>query len=132
VLGTLSTLLALVTLLYVYVEVHERLGDADEAFRRARGLFLLGVVQSAGVGLVMFSLVGSYMVSRNWSPYGTEKTVETLRGGLETLVGQLPRVVGIEPFYAFPPALALMIFLSFFIGVFLQLMWEELPITEPL
>jgi len=132
VLGTLSTLLALVTLLYVYVEVHERLGDADEAFRRARGLFLLGVVQSAGVGLVMFSLVGSYMVSRNWSPYGTEKTVETLRGGLETLVGQLPRVVGIEPFYAFPPALGLMIFLSFFIGVFLQLMWEELPITEPL
>jgi len=25
-----------------------------------------------------------------------------------------------------------MTFLSFFIGVFLQLMWEELPITEPL
>jgi len=25
-----------------------------------------------------------------------------------------------------------MTFLSFFIGTFLQLMWEDLPITEPL
>ena len=32
----------------------------------------------------------------------------------------------------FPSALLLMTFLSFFIGIFLQLMWEELPITEPL
>jgi hypothetical protein len=33
---------------------------------------------------------------------------------------------------AFPSAVLVMTFLSFFIGVFLQLMWEELPITEPL
>jgi len=47
-------------------------------------------------------------------------------------LGQLPYVVGFEPIYAFPSALLLMTFLSFFIGIFLQLMWEELPITEPL
>ena len=47
--------------------------------------------------------------------------------------GQLPRVVGIsEPFMLFPSAVLVMTFLSFFIGIFLQLMWEELPITEPL
>ena len=58
--------------------------------------------------------------------------VEALRSGLEPLLGQLPAVIGVEPFYAFPQAVVMMTFLSFFIGIFLQLMWEELPITEPL
>jgi hypothetical protein len=58
--------------------------------------------------------------------------VEVLRTTLDPLIGQLPKVIGFAPFHAFPSALLLMIFLSFFIGIFLQLMWEELPITEPL
>ena len=41
-------------------------------------------------------------------------------------------MVGLEPFYIFPSAVLIMTFLSFFIGIFLQLMWEDLPITEPL
>jgi hypothetical protein len=72
------------------------------------------------------------MVSRNWSPAGSEIPVEQLRLGLEPVLGQLPRVLGMEPFFLFPSAVVMMTFLSFFIGVFLQLMWEELPITEPL
>ena len=48
------------------------------------------------------------------------------------LVGQLPLVIGVAPLHAFPSAVLVMTFLSFFIGIFLQLMWEELPITEPL
>ncbi len=131
-LGALATMLAVVTLLYIYVEVRRRLGDSALAFDRARGIFLLGVVQASGVGLVMTSLIGRFMVSRNWSPSSHEMPVETLRQSVEPLLGQLPRIIGAEPFYAFPSALLLMIFLSFFIGVFLQLMWEELPITEPL
>ena len=47
------------------------------------------------------------------------------------MIGALPRVVGIDPFFLFPSAVIMMTFLSFFIGIFLQLMWEELPITEP-
>ncbi len=132
VLSFLVTFLALVTLLYIYVEVRHRLGDAAVAFRRARGLFLMGVVQAAGVGLVMTSLVGRFMVSRNWSPNGGDASASELAVTVEPFIGALPRIVGYEPFYAFPSALLLMIFLSFFIGVFLQLMWEELPITEPL
>ncbi len=132
VLSMLVTFLAVVTLLYIYVEVRRRLGRADLAFHRARGIFLLGVVQAAGLGLVMTGLVGGFMVTRNWSPAGAELPAEALRGTLEPMVGQLPHILGIEPFYAFPSALLLMIFLSFFIGIFLQLMWEELPITEPL
>jgi hypothetical protein len=48
------------------------------------------------------------------------------------MIGELPRVLGFEPLSAFPSAILLMSFLSFFIGTFLQLLWEDLPITEPL
>ena len=41
-------------------------------------------------------------------------------------------MLGIEPFYVFPSAVFVMTFMSFFIGTFLQLMWEDMPITEPL
>ncbi len=85
------------------------------------------------MGVVMTSLVGRFMVSRNWSPPGEATLpVETLRHSLEPLVGQMPRILGFEPFYVFPSAVLMMTFLSFFIGIFLQLMWEDLPITEPL
>ncbi len=132
IVATLGALLGLVTLLYIYVEVQRRLGDTVLAFARARGIFLLGVVEAFGAGMIVTSLLGRIMVSRNWSPGGQEIPVEALRGGLEPVLGQLPRVIGVEPFYAFPEAVLLMTFLSFFIGIFLQLMWEELPITEPL
>jgi hypothetical protein len=72
------------------------------------------------------------MVARNWSPVSGEVGVEVLRESLSPMIGQLPHILGIGPLYVFPSALLLMTFLSFFIGIFLQLMWEELPITEPL
>jgi hypothetical protein len=124
--------LGLVTLLYLYVEIQRRLGDTHVAFSRARAIFLLGVVQSFAMGLVIASLVGRFMVVRNWSPEAGELPVEVLRGTLEPLVGELPRIVGFGPFYSFPSVILMVTFLSFFIGIFLQLMWEELPITEPL
>jgi len=132
VVVALTMLLGLVTLLYIYVEVQRQLGDVTIAFRRASTIFLLGVVQAAGVGLVMTGLVGRFMVSRNWSPGNTELPVEALRVELDPMLGALPHILGRDPFYVFPAVLLLMTFLSFFIGVFLQLMWEELPITEPL
>jgi hypothetical protein len=129
----LGLLLGSTTLLYIYVEVERRLGNSLLAFARARAIFVLGVLEAFGVGVVMTSLVGRHMVSRNWSPEAAGALpIETLRATLDPLVGELPRIVGIEPFYVFPSALLMMTFLSFFIGIFLQLMWEALPITEPL
>lgn len=130
-LMALSTLLGLVTLLYLFIEVQQRLGDPTVAFARARGIFVLGLLEAFGLGIVMTNLVGPFMVARNWS-IGEEVPLETLRTGLEPMLGQLPPVLGIEPLYLFPSALLIMTPLSFFIGIFLQLMWEELPITEPL
>ena len=131
-LNAVTMLLGLVTLLYIYVEIAHRIPDPSVAFARARAIFLLGVVEAFGAGIVMTSLVGPFMVVRNWSPDSGEVDVATLRETMPPMLGQLPHVVGLESLWVFPAALLLMTFLSFFIGIFLQLMWEELPITEPL
>ena len=125
-------LLGFTTLLYLYVEVQRKLGDVDLAFSRARQIFLLGVVQSFGAGLVITGLTGGYMASRNWAQAELPVPVETLRETLPTFLGQLPKIVGLEPLYVFPAAVFVMTFMAFFIGTFLQLLWEDIPITEPL
>ncbi len=131
-LASIAGLIGFTTLLYLYIEVQSRLRNPDEAFSRARRIFLLGLLQSLGFGLVLTGLVGSFMTVRNWTGGEAVASVEGLREALPAFVGELPRVLGIEPFYTFPSAIFIMTFLSFFIGTFLQLMWEELPITEPL
>ncbi len=128
----ISALLGFTTLLYLYVEVQRRLGATEQAFARARQIFLLGVLQSFGIGLILTGLIGRFMVLRNWSAQHEAGSIEALRSHLAPFVGQLPEVVGIDPFYAFPSAIFVMTFMSFFIGTFLQLMWEDIPITEPL
>lgn len=123
-LVTLVTVVAMLgapTFLYLYVEVQRQLRDPTLSFRRATDVFLLGVLQSAAFGLVATSLLGPLMSGRNWSPE---------QAG--AFAGYLPRILGIEPFAAFPTAVLLMSVLAFFIGTFLQMLWEELPITEPM
>ena len=119
-LFAVSALLGFTTFLYLYVEVRQKLGDVDVAFQRARAIFFLGILEAFVFGIVTTSLIGQFMVSRNWAD--PESAV----------LGQLPRALGIEPLLAFPTAVFLFTFLSFFIGTFLQLLWEDLPITEPL
>jgi hypothetical protein len=128
----ISVLLGFTTLLYLYIEVQRRLRDPTRAFARARQIFLLGVLQAFAIGLVLTGLIGGIMASRNWGEPAADGSLEALRGQLLPFVGELPRVMGVEPLYTFPPAILLMTFLSFFIGTFLQLMWEDIPITEPL
>jgi len=123
-------LLGSTTFLYLFVEVQRRLEHPRLAFDRARDIFLLGLIEAAAFGVVTTSLLGPLMAARNWGP--TEEPLALIRPVLEPLVGELPRVLGYEPLSAFPSAILLMSFLSFFIGTFLQLLWEDLPITEPL
>lgn len=130
-IAAVCLLLGLVTMLYIYVEVRQRLQDADLAFYRARAIFVFGILQAFTIGVVMTNAVGRFMAMRNWS--GEEGEAMSLaNAGNAVFVGQLPLVIGADPMLAFPSAVLLMTFLSFFIGVFLQLMWEDLPITEPL
>jgi len=125
-------LLGFITLLYLYVEVKSRIADPSEAFARARGIFLLGALQGVGIGMVITSLLGPFMAVRNWAAEDASMSVEWVQATAAPIVGQLPPVLGIGPFYAFPSAVMLFTFLSFFIGTFLQLLWEDLPITEPM
>jgi hypothetical protein len=122
-LGVVVTLLGITTLLYIYVEVNRRIGDPRDAF-------LLGVVQALALGLVITTLLGPFMAIRTWGH--EEMPIAWLRVSVAPFFGELPRIMGIDPIYAFPTAVLLMTFMSFFIGTFLQLLWEDLPITEPL
>jgi hypothetical protein len=131
VLTSVALLMGFMTLLYLYIEIEGRLGDSTLAFARARQIFFLGVFQAFGIGLVITGLVGGVMVLRNWGG-GTAADLGVLSQNVPAFIGQLPRIVGFDPFYTFPPAVFMMTFLSFFIGTFLQLMWEDIPITEPL
>jgi hypothetical protein len=131
VLASVAMLMGFMTLLYLYIEIQGRLGDTATAFARARQIFFLGVFQAFGAGLVITGLVGSVMALRSWGG-GIAPDLAALAGSLPAFVGQLPKIVGFDPFYTFPPAVFVMTFLSFFIGTFLQLMWEDIPITQPL
>ena len=101
------------------------------ACARARQIFFLGVLQAFGAGVVITGLVGRFMSQRNWGGEAALSASELGRA-LPPFIGELPRVIGVDPFLTFPSAVFVMTFLSFFIGTFLQLMWEDLPITEPL
>jgi len=131
VLSSVALLMGFMTLLYLYIEVEGRLGDSALAFARARQIFFLGVFQAFGIGLVITGLVGRIMVLRAWGG-GAAADLHALSQSIPDFIGQLPRVVGFEPFYTFPAAVFVMTFLSFFIGTFLQLLWEDIPITQPL
>lgn len=131
-LVAVMALLGFTTLLYLYVEVRGRIGDSSEAFARAQGLFLLGLLEAFAVGLVVTSLLGPFMATRNWSPTDDVLPMDVLRATVPPSVGELPPILGVAPLFAFPTAVILFSFLSFFIGTFIQLLWEELPITEPL
>jgi hypothetical protein len=130
-LGVMATLMGTTTLLYLYVEVKSRIRDPREAFARARRIFLLGVLQAEALGLTVTSLLGGFMAVRTWSENGALSLAQ-LRDATPPFIGELPRIMGIEPFYVYPTAVLMMTFLSLFIGTFLQLLWEDLPITEPL
>ena len=130
-LGVTAALMGTTTLLYIYVEVRGRIRDPREAFARARRIFLLGILEAQALGLIVTSLLGTFMVTRTWGNEGAISLAE-LREITPAVAGQLPRIMGVEPFYVFPTAILLMTFFSLFIGTFLQLLWEDLPITEPL
>lgn len=128
-----TILFGLTTLLYLYVEVQRRLGDTDQAFVRTRRLFLLALLEALVVGLIASSIVGPFMAGRAAADLaGGAVPFDVVRAALPPMAGELPRIVGVEPLLVFPTVVFLMTFLSIFIGTFLQLLWEDLPITEPL
>ncbi len=131
-LATIVALLGSATLLFLYVEVQRRLGGNAVAFARARQIFLLGLLQATGIGILLTGMIGHFMAARAWQGSSASMTIEMLRSASPPFIGELPLVLGVAPYYVFPSAVFMMAFMSFFIGTFLQLLWEDIPITEPL
>jgi len=129
--AAVALLLGLTTLLYLYVEVQRRLGESPAAFARARALFLLGLLQAFVFGLLATSLIGRFMATRAFMDE-SGLPFDALVAEIPRFAGELPRVMGFEPLLVFPTTVILMTVLSIFIGTFLQLLWEDLPITDPL
>ena len=124
-------MLGFAILLYLYVEVHSRLGDPRRAFGRALDIFLLGLIESAGLGLLVTSLLGPLMAGRNWGLGQASGLAET-REMLAPSSASCRACSASSRSGCSRRRVLLMSVLAFFIGTFLQLLWEDLPITEPL
>ena len=120
------------TLLYLYIEVQRRLGDTDVAFARASPDLPARACSNRGHRARLDRPDRALHGVAQLGGRVARRRASRRCDALPPFVGQLPVVVGIEPLLVFPSAIFVMTFMSFFIGTFLQLMWEDLPITEPL
>jgi hypothetical protein len=126
--------------IYLYVEVNNAIRDKNEAFKRANSVLLLGCIESLIVGLVFCSLFGPILIDK-----------VAFRGGSidftqKYFLFHLPKEIDAPilfgllnvPFFknlvhvVYPPVILLYFPLALFIGIFVQIIWEDKPITEPL
>ena len=98
---------------YLLLEVKNKVIERRLAWRRAINVFLIGLGWSLIMGLVILDLVGPAFKSR----------LDVLNSLLWVpgLFGEIP-----------VPLLVLYMPLALLIGIFLQIIWEEKPITEPI
>jgi hypothetical protein len=89
------------------------------------------VIEGAGLGLLLTSCSARFMARATGghepARRRSRRCARCCRRSWASCRG-----AGRRALYTFPSAVLLMTFLSFFIGTFLQLLWEDLPITEPL
>lgn len=126
--------------IYLYVEVNNAIRDKNEAIKRANSVFLLGCIESLIVGLVFCSLFGQILI---------EKVVfvgKNINFTQEYFLFHLPKEIhapillgilnalGFKNLvhFVYPPVILLYFPLALFIGIFVQIIWEDKPITEPL
>lgn len=98
---------------YLLIEIKNKVQDRQTAWRRTVDIFLIGLGWSFIIGLISLNLMGPAFKNR----------LESLHTLLWApgLGGEIPVQV-----------LLLYMPLALLIGIFLQIIWEEKPITEPL
>lgn len=109
----IGTLALFVSWVYLLIEVSNKVSNRALAWRRTSVVFLIGLGWSLIIGLLVLDLVGLAFKNR----------LESLHSLLWVpgLFGQIPVQV-----------LLLYMPLALLLGIFLQIIWEEKPITEPL
>ena len=107
----------LTSLIYLFIEVNNLVKKPGLSLRRALSLFLLGATESFIIGLILFDLFADGMT-------------RGLMGNLGIDADKI-RIDGIFG-HIYPLPLILYASLALVIGIFVQIIWEDKPITEPL
>jgi hypothetical protein len=103
--------------IYLFIEVNNRIKNPKLALLRALSLFFLGATESFIIGLILFDLFADGMTSELMSKLGIDADKIRIKG----IVGHI-----------YPLPLILYASLALVIGIFVQIIWEDKPITEPL
>lgn len=108
-----------VSILYMFIVVNKAIDDKREAWKRALKLICVGLAESLIIGFILCVLFGD-MISKS-------NIVGTLFLGI-------PRRVNIPflPLFVYPTVILMYFPLALFIGIFVQLFWEDKPVTEQL
>jgi hypothetical protein len=123
-LALFCPMMLLLTFLYLVIETRHRLGDMRLAMNRAFNLLMLGLVEATAIGLVTCNLVADVMFERfEWD------IASTSIGAMPTSIGITVGGLGLT---AYPVVLLVFTCGSLFVGIFLQLLWEEKQLTEPI
>jgi hypothetical protein len=104
---------------FLKIEVSGKLTIKDEISRRAKRLFIIGIFESLAVGVIIADLITLPMI---------EGALQSASGFHLTSTKVLCGVLGIM----IPKVVILFFPLALLIGIFVQLIWEEKPITHPL
>lgn len=97
---------------YLYIEIAKISANWKDRLKRTLLIWIIGLLESSVIGLVICKFISEYFSS--------------IILGLED--------VFIEPVHClgYPQAFFLFFPLAMFIGIFVQIIWEEKPITHPL
>jgi len=100
-----------VSLYYIFIEIHNTLKDKWESLVRALRVFATGLLESLVIGIIVLDLI-----TKAFKP-------SLLEEGLlvHGLLG-----------YIYPKLLYIYFPLALLIGIFVQIIWEDKPITHPL
>jgi len=113
---------------YLHVEVNNTIRDRNAAYKRAFSVLILGCSESLIIGLVFCSLFGSiFLIDEG---YTTGQFIHNLPKEIDApvLFGLCKNWVH----FVYPPVVLLYFPLALFIGIFVQILWEDKPITAPL
>jgi len=99
------------SLYYIFIEIHNTVKDKWISLGRALRVFSTGLLESFVIGIVVSDLI-----------------TRAFRPSLVTNIHTVPGLFG----YIYPKLLYLYFPLALLIGIFVQIIWEEKPITHPL
>jgi hypothetical protein len=105
---------------YLFVEINNTLRDKSESFHRALTVWYIGFLESFAIGLILCHLTSKVLID-------AAKVQEIIPFFDNQFKFQLWRFGTI-----YPQALVLFAPLALFAGIFVQILWEDKPITQPL